>query len=384
MAEKLHPKVKARYFVDTFSHLYAGKTSIYFFRKWKWGYAAFNQAAREAFAEGKNYTADFDLTAFYDSLDHRVLRHFLEELGFDREFCGLLFKCLGHWTATQRKKRIYQGHGIPEGPLGSGLLAEVVLQHLDSGRRARPVVRYLRYVDDIRLFGTSEAELRRAVTELDYLSKDVGLFPQTAKIRIHQIVDIEAELKTVSGGEFDLVGMDLEDVDQESLHKVLAKLSPRSRVGDETRFRYLLAHACPRAKTNDRLWKVLERQPHLYDTILRYFQRYQKLPPKAAVRLITELERNPLYAAIVAELIWTAEGRLSPVHTLRLDAYVRAHWRPREYRSADVLAALGRWAIMRSLLPAEKVESAVRTLPEWWARAELVAVLDGRRCRSRT
>src|SRR5437588_4126317 len=42
VAEKLYPRVKARYLVDTFSHLYAGKTSIYFFRKWKWGYAAFN------------------------------------------------------------------------------------------------------------------------------------------------------------------------------------------------------------------------------------------------------------------------------------------------------------------------------------------------------
>jgi hypothetical protein len=50
VAEHLFPRVRPRYFVETFGHLYAGKSSIWFYRKWSDGYAKFNQAAREAVA----------------------------------------------------------------------------------------------------------------------------------------------------------------------------------------------------------------------------------------------------------------------------------------------------------------------------------------------
>ena len=198
VAERHTPRVRDRHFAEVFSHIYAGKSSVWFYRKWQNGYREMNRAARDVFGEGYKYTASFDLTAFYDSVDHNVLRHFLSELGCDIDFTRLLLRCLGHWTATQRKNRIYHGHGIPQGPLSSGLLAEVVLQHFDSGRTARDGVRYLRYVDDIRLFSETESDLRRAVAELDYLSKDVGLFPQAAKTAIRKVTDIEEELKTVS------------------------------------------------------------------------------------------------------------------------------------------------------------------------------------------
>jgi hypothetical protein len=36
------------------------------------------------------------------------------------------------------------------------------------------------------------------VTWLDMLSKEVGLFPQSSKIDIRQVTDIEEELKSVS------------------------------------------------------------------------------------------------------------------------------------------------------------------------------------------
>src|SRR5262249_45118966 len=139
-------------------------------------YAAFNRAARQAVADGFRFRARFDLTAFYDSLDHGVLRHFLLKIGCDKEFCDTFTEWLSRWTATQRQ--IYHNHGIPQGPLGSGMLAEVVLQHFDRHHGSPNAVRYLRYVDDTRLFARSEKELRRMVTRLDLLCKDVGLFPQ--------------------------------------------------------------------------------------------------------------------------------------------------------------------------------------------------------------
>ena len=130
IAEKLRPRVIRRYNKQVFGHLYAGKTSVWFYRKWSDGYKAFNDAARKAFNDGFVYTASFDLTACYDSLDHRVLRHFLGKLGHDQEFCNKVTGWLETWTATEQG--IFHNHGIPQGPLSSGLISEVVLAHFDD------------------------------------------------------------------------------------------------------------------------------------------------------------------------------------------------------------------------------------------------------------
>lgn len=134
VAERLHPKVKHRYGKLVFGHLLAGKTSVWFYKKWRTCYANFNAAARRAFEEGFVYAAHFDLAAFYDSLDHGVLCHFLQGLRCDKDFLDLLAHCLNTWTSTQG--RIYHNHGIPQGPVSSGLLSEVVLQHFDQKHRA--------------------------------------------------------------------------------------------------------------------------------------------------------------------------------------------------------------------------------------------------------
>jgi Reverse transcriptase (RNA-dependent DNA polymerase) len=376
IAEKLTPRIRERQLTEVFSHLYAGKTSIWFYRKWQNGYREMNRSAREAFSDGFQYAATFDLTAFYDSVDHKVLRHFLEELGFDMQFNKLLIQCLGQWTATQRNRRIYHGHGIPQGPLSSGLLAEVVLQHFDHGRTDRKSVRYLRYVDDMRLFARTELELRRGVAELDYLSKDVGLFPQSSKIAIRRVIDIDSELKSVSRPETRELDLDAEKVDQKALYSRIRELTPKYQVLDSTEFRFLLSRAEPSKRFDRRLIRVLERQPYFYGDILRYFRRHDQLPTTVASWLVSELKANPVYAAYVADLLETADGRLDIYDRAEVDEYVRTHWYPKKLRAADQIAALGRWGVRRKVLTANQIEWAVRHLPEWWAQSELVAALD--------
>jgi len=55
IAEKLYPKIRHRYYKDTFGHLYAGKKSIWFYRKWSDGYSKFNNAVREVFNDGVDF-----------------------------------------------------------------------------------------------------------------------------------------------------------------------------------------------------------------------------------------------------------------------------------------------------------------------------------------
>jgi hypothetical protein len=374
VAERLYPKVRHRCRREVFGHLYAGRGGTWFYQKWQDSYAAFNKAAREAFAEGFRFTAKFDLTAFYDSLDHGVLCHFLEELRLDEEFTDLLTKCLCHWTSAQGE--IFHNHGIPQGPLSSGLLAEVVLQHFDRKHRAPETVRYLRYVDDIRLYARSLPDLRRLVTWLDYLSKEVGLFPQPSKLDIRRVADIEEELKSLSQPFEELYDEECGDFDQKLLRRRLKELSVRNRVSEPTEFKFLLGRAAPSSEINDRLWKVLDNHPELYASVLRYFQRYERLPKKSGDRLIAALDAKPRFGTVVAELLRTAESRLLPEQDTEVDRFVKTGGTKGMLPTADLLAAVGRWGMQRGLLVTSQVTRKIREKSPWWTRAELLGVLD--------
>lgn len=282
VAEKLYPRASPHYNKKVFGHLYAGKSCTWFYRKWSDGYKAFNDAARRAYADGFVFAASFDLTACYDSLDHGVLRHFLSKIGLDPDFCKQLTDWLEVWTATGRG--IYHNHGVPQGPLSSGLLSEVVLRHFDSLSVRGVEFRYFRYVDDIRLFARTERALRRLLVQLDLLSKDIGLFPQSGKIHIHRVSDIEEELKSVSNPPEGVVKQ--KKVDQEALLRRFRELTPRYKISDPTRLKYILAHAEPSAALTARLWRVLKNHPDIYRSACNYLRRYQRLPRVAAETVI--------------------------------------------------------------------------------------------------
>lgn len=97
------------------------------------------------------------------------------------------------------------------------------------------------------------------LVRLDQLSKDVGLFPQSSKISIHKVTDIESELKSVSRPTERAVKGTI--VDQVKLRRRIVELTPRYRVANPTRFKFLLAHAVPDSSITARLWRIYENSP---------------------------------------------------------------------------------------------------------------------------
>lgn len=369
VAERLHPRVRSKYNRQVFGHQYAGATSLWFYRRWTDGYKAFNKAAETVFANGYTWTASFDLTAFYDSIDHNVLRHMLKEIGLDHDFCMELTRLQNKWTATTTQ--IYHDHGIPQGPLSSGLISEAVLKHFDDNFRTRFDVKYFRYVDDIRLFAKSEDHLRYALVSLDRLSKDVGLFPQSGKIDIHQVTDIRDELKSVSSPvETVLSGP---EPDQAGIRRRLAELAPREggyRVTDSTRFKFLLAKADPSLRVLDRLWRVFEHAPHYYPQVSAYLQKFRSLPDKHADRLLGHIQTQDLYPAIRASLVTAADDRLSTSHTRRLRSSLKKLWAPRT-STPELTSAL--WSALHRLshLTERQADYALLYSRTSWLRARL-------------
>jgi len=373
IAEKLYPKTRSTYLKDTFGHLYTGKKSNFFYRKWSVGYKAFNKEITKSFKSGYKYTATFDLTACYDTIDHKVIEHFLLEIGIEKEFIQFLIKCLVSWTALQ-PDTIYLGHGIPQGPLSSGFLSEVVLKQFDKKANYKGLdIGYFRYVDDIRLMAREEIPLRKALIQLDRISKNIGLFPQTNKINIHEITNIDIEIKEIS-----IPDMDPDElIDQDKVKKRLKELTKDNKIKDETKFKYVLAHAQPYSALNTKLLKILDKYPHLYSSILNYFGKY-KIFPKTVSQEIFILFQNSinLYEELTAYYLRVSFGKVHP--TVKAD-FIKSCiklWKQKDkINSKNLRLMLIVWIMNNKAIKYVDLESIIQK-EDWWVIQGIIEYID--------
>lgn len=375
IAERLRPRTKKRYLTEIFGNLYAGKTSAFFYKNWRKCYPKYGQAIRKTYKQGFIYTASFDLTACYDSIDHAVLRHFLEDLGLQQEFAHQLCEYLKHWTAAMAETRIYQGHGIPQGPLASGLLSEVVLKYFDETRTKKPKEWvYFRYVDDMRFFAKNEHDLRLMLVEMDLLSKKIGLFPQSSKIDIHRIANVDDEVKSISNPP-EPIGLKTAP-NQKKVLKRLNELTPRLKIQDETRFKFVLGAAQPSSKLSWRLLRILESNPHLYVSIFRYFGKFAEIPKDISIELLRVLKGNGLYAAFTAEGLRTLIGRCHLDVLGDLQKFAKSLVAQSSNNNSELVAAAYAILIGGGRLAYKEMREIISNSDEWWTRAELLGYVD--------
>jgi hypothetical protein len=386
IAEELHKRTKKRRHVTVFYHLYAGRKSPFFYLRWESSYAAYAKAIRKNFVDGLRYVASFDLTAFYDSIDHHVLRILLQRTGVDPDTTDFLLSNLRHWTEATwsggRGRPIFHGHGIPQGPSTSGMLSEVVLQHFDKiGDKKSKNVRYLRYVDDIKIMAKDEKTLRRRLVALDVAAKEVGLFPQASKIAIREISDPEEEIKSVSVPPEPAA---TPFATQEDIRARVRALANRGMTRDVTRFKYVLARLVPTNKTNALLYKVLVGQPDLSDVIIRHFERYKKLPKSLAGRIVDDVLAEGVYHSVNGDLLNLLCDRISGDKADQVANFAYERLFAGKFRGARFPApqptykvALIRWALRSGRMTFVDVQGMIRGERDWWVRQELLTYLDG-------
>ena len=376
VADRMVPLVKKKYYKQVFGNLYSGKRSKFFYRDWRKGYRIFSESLRKIHKQGFIFTASFDLTACYDSIDHSVLEHFLTDIGIQKEFIDLLCKYLRIWTAALAEDRIYQGHGIPQGPLSSGFLSEVVLRFFDENHKHKPRSwRYFRYVDDIRFFAKKEHDLRSILVDMDILSKSIGLFPQSSKIDIHKVTNIEKEIKSISHPP-EPVGI-RKNPNQKQVISRIMDLTPRYRILDETRFKYVLAGALPNAKLSNRLIRILEHHPHIYNSIFNYFDRYTKISKAVCIRLIDLIRRSSLYASFAAAGFRILRDHCHPSLESSLEKFAgRVYSTDDGMEDSDLRAAVVSVLLSRGRLKWQEIIDYVEQETDWWPRTEVVRHLN--------
>lgn len=158
-----------------YSHRYSAvATSSLFESKPTWN--DFDDTAIAASPDTK-FIAAADIVDFYPRIYQHRLENALTDMTGLGEEVAVLAKMLNFWSGKS-------SYGIPTGPVASALFAEAVLHEVDDFLVSRRV-RFVRWVDDYRIFGASESECLRALFLLgERLQQTQGLSLNMAKTRV--------------------------------------------------------------------------------------------------------------------------------------------------------------------------------------------------------
>jgi retron-type reverse transcriptase len=162
---------------------------------WFVNWKAFHDAGKAAVEEFK-YVAVTDITAFFENISLGLLREQIKEiLGVDdekRELVDRLFSLLEYW-AWNPKGNLPKGMGLPQGNDVSSFLSNVYLLRLDKEMLAiasSQPNKYIRYIDDLKLFTRNRPEAQRALVASERVLRELNLHTQSAKTRIEKSASI--------------------------------------------------------------------------------------------------------------------------------------------------------------------------------------------------
>jgi len=179
----------------------------FFFKFWKSLFVRFKDSVIKAIEHDKaTHKFETDITGFFDSIPHyNLLLTLSTHFGVEDEILDLLSVCLNAWSGT--KESSTPGVGIPQGPQPSYLLANLLLYPLDK-QLISEAFKYYRYMDDIKIYGYSESELRNVLVHIDNYLKGHGLSINSKKTGITAI-DTAKEDETVKElRRFEVIGND--------------------------------------------------------------------------------------------------------------------------------------------------------------------------------
>ena len=272
-ARRLHKRRSPLQFKTIFSNILEKETSIFFFRRWQDTYRAFQARIKAQYAKGLRWVGDFDLAAFYDTVSHDLLLKTIWPRSMADADMNTLRDCLAKWSSGAMSSQ--HGHGIPQGPIASDFLAECFFLPIDLALRG--VEGYSRYVDDVRLLGRTENEVRSKIILLERHCREHGLIPQSGKFAIRAVANISEALGMLPSiaepqRPDDAPPTTLET--QRARKWLASSLHGKPlRVKDKTRLRYVLFRASPDAELLRKVLTLLPHHPEHSDAFFTYLGR---------------------------------------------------------------------------------------------------------------
>ena len=296
-AKRMQKKRAHLQFKVVFSNLLEKPDSIFFFRRWQDTYGAFQRRIEKHYVSGLRWVGDFDLAAFYDTISHELLLRTIYPRTTNEDLVWIA-KCLKTWSSDRAASG--HGHGLPQGPLASDFLAECFLLPIDLALQKRRG--YTRYVDDVRLFGATEDEVRADLIELERHCRERGLIPQTGKFAIKRAQSVQEAmgmLPSISDPQHEGAGSETIDKEQAILAFQSAIGGRPYRVTDKTRLRFVLYKAKPDPRILKLVLRLIPHHPEHADAFFAYLGRFGYRKP--IERLCRDLVQNNPYPYVRGE-----------------------------------------------------------------------------------
>ena len=347
-AKKLYAKRQHVELETVFSNkLTSPKNSIFFVEQWQTTYSAFQDKCIETFDKDFKWSVHFDLSAYYDTISHDLLLSIVSHKNNASKTPGIVEQWLRTWSADNIKAKT--GHGIPQGPIASNFLAEAFFLPIDL-KLQKESFQYLRYVDDIRLFGRSENEVRQAAILLEQECRHRGLIPQSTKFDVRKLKSANEAMGALPS----IAPTDGKSTSEKFMDAVDAKKKLMSAVGgrpqkitDKTRFRYVMYRAPKDAKILDTALRLLPRHPEHIDAFVAYFLNYGK-SRRIVKAAISYLESEVPYSYVRGEL-WHVVARLAEIDEMQ-NALPMARQDSRIRKQCVALS----WGVMHFLVKCEE------------------------------
>jgi retron-type reverse transcriptase len=284
--------------------------SIFFVQDWRETYSSFQEKCREYFNSGYRWVAHFDLAAFYETISHRELIKRVSPRSGDKDFNHKIEEWFQVWRGDDKSTPI--NHGIPQGPIASDFLAEAFLLPLDEKLIAENI-KFVRYVDDIRIFAKTRFETQTSVMRLELICRNLGLIPQGKKFEIinaknpSETLGIMPSLAPPDKAE-NSINTILKVKDAERRFKSTLESRPY-KIKDRSLAKYILYRAPKSEKILRQVLSLLPTHPEFIDAFSSFISNYTKSKP--IEHKVIEILKNGMPYDYVRGELWHILARIT-------------------------------------------------------------------------
>lgn len=278
-----------------FSNL-SNPNKIFFFENWKISYRVFRERISQVYKENK-WVAHFDLAAYFDTISHDHIIKLISPRNADSEIAVLIKKGLNCWTSEKCSRTF--SHGIPQGPIASSYIGELIFLDIDKiiAKEESKFI-YLRYVDDIRVFAKNEDSAREGVIKLEEICRNKGLIPQSSKTGLFYAKDEEEAL----GKNFSFTPEWYIDEKADKIFVESVNLE-KNEIIDLTKFKLFLFKGPILMKYLEVILKLFEKSPNLSDAFVNYLAKFEN-EDKVVSFLTSLLQRKKFPYQYVEGNVW--------------------------------------------------------------------------------
>ncbi len=154
------------------------------FEQWYEAWPEFESESTKILSEGFDYLSVSDISAYFENISLPILRHQLFSfVPGEQKITNLILSCLEGWAVSTHEG--FRPHrGIPQGSSICSFLGNLYLSGIDdifSKFRNKNNIRYIRYMDDIRIFSNDITVARNVIFTLEDAVRKYHLNLQSAK-----------------------------------------------------------------------------------------------------------------------------------------------------------------------------------------------------------